>query len=187
MDMSPHHAHSDDSCEFSPTAQHSHQHHQTSAAVNPWIGVPELCQWISRCVQRPCADITTSLKNGTILNALLPAVFPLLSTYRCKATDVWAQVDERARFLNLPMCICDWPGIQSAKFTSSYATVVALFFMKQLAAQSDYAADFAHDIPEGVSEFLQSMDCVHVMVRGGALAASSVGSLDLNSTVCPGD
>eukprot|EP00759_Apiculatamorpha_spiralis_P001205 PhF_6_TR10427/c2_g1_i6/m.16440 len=142
---------------------------------NPYIGIPELCLWISSETQTQCQDIKQSLQDGHIIASLLTRVFPALVSYRCANSDPWAMVEERAKFLDLPPCLCDWNGIRGAKFASSYSLIVALFFIHHLAQQPDYSADFAHDIPTDVSSFLQSMSCVQVMVKGGVLSASALG------------
>ena len=142
---------------------------------NPWIGVAELCSWIASETQRPCPDITTSMKDGSLLAALLLRVFPSLTTLRLKPSvlsDPWSLVDERAKFLGLPQCLCDWKGMQAGKVAACYAVIVAVFFVHHLVDQADYSADFAHDIPAEVSAFLQSMACVQVMVKGGGMSAS---------------
>ena len=150
------------------------------------IGKLQLLSWCQQITGRPCAKLE-DLRNGTVLLAVFFAVFPKLNERRVRVRWTprfeheealnWDALEQLVLAIRLPAELFDRKGLQAGRFRPAYNLLVALYFLQQVSASSDFAADFAHPIEPALAAFLQSRAAVDCMVAGGAIARQRRGEV----------
>ena len=158
------------------------------------VGKRELLAWVTEQSQMPCSRLE-DLKSGVVLLAVLFRVFPKLVERRLRVRWTpkfdheqmlnWDAIEHAIASLRLPSELFDRPGLQACRFRPTYNLLVALFFLQQVSANSDFTADFSHPIEPPLASFLQSRAAVECMINGGAIAPAA-GTPSMSSDATPG-
>ena len=144
------------------------------------IGKQSLLAWCADMSKAPCSKLE-DLRSGVVLLGVLFKVFPLLAEKKMRVRWAprfdhevlvnWDSIEQAIAHLHLPAELFDKPGLMAARFRPTYNLLVALYFLQQVSASSDFTADFAHPIEPPLAAFLQSRAAVESMIAGGAIAA----------------
>ena len=158
------------------------------------IGKQTLLTWCASMSQSRCSRLE-DLKSGVVLLAVLFKVFPKLMEKKLRVRWAprfdhevmlnWDSIEQAIGHLRLPSELFDKPGLMAARFRPTYNLLVALYFLQQVSASSDFTADFAHPIEPALASFLQSRAAVESMIAGGAIAAAGAATGDTPTRTRP--
>ncbi|CAJ1985753.1 hypothetical protein conserved [Leishmania donovani] len=146
------------------------------------IGRKELFSFADRYSSRRLSDYS-SLADGEVLCCLFNLVFPDLrirpapsqthsSTQRAHAN--WEQLFRRFARLHIPLSFLDPAALQAGSVECGFSTLVLFYFFHHLSKRPDFSAEFALDVAEEVTTYLQSTDCIATLLLGGALQWAAV-------------
>ncbi|CBZ23145.1 conserved hypothetical protein [Leishmania mexicana MHOM/GT/2001/U1103] len=159
-----------------------HAHNEMKGMSTLVIGRKELFSFADRYSSRRLSDYS-SLADGEVLCCLFNLVFPGLrirpapaqthsSTQRAHAN--WEQLFRRFARLHIPLSFLDPAALRSGSVECGFSTLVLFYFFHHLSKQPDFSAEFALDVAEEVTTYLQSTDCIATLLLGGALQWAAV-------------
>ena len=146
------------------------------------VGRKELFGFVERHAGRRLKEYS-DLSDGSVLCALFSKVFP-----KCKVPVVtkethsssqmahhnWSALASRFRKLGIPLTLIDRRGIEDNEASKGFSAIVLLYFLYNVTRQKDFTAEFVIDVPQELTDFLQSVESVRALVLGGALGLSDV-------------
>ncbi|KAG5487688.1 hypothetical protein LSCM1_08051 [Leishmania martiniquensis] len=146
------------------------------------IGRKELFSFAERYSTRRLSDYT-GLADGEVLCCLFNLVFPDLrirpapaqthsNTQRAHVN--WEQLFRRFAKLHIPLSFLDPAALQAGSVERGFSTLVVFYFFHHLSKRADFSAEFALDVAEEVTTYLQSTDCIATLLLGNALEWSAV-------------
>ncbi|GET85513.1 hypothetical protein, conserved [Leishmania tarentolae] len=141
------------------------------------IGRKELFSFADRYSSRRLRDYS-SLADGEVLCCLFNLVFSGLrirpapaqthsSSQRAQAN--WEQLFRRFARLHIPLSFLNPAALQAGSVECGFSTLVLFYFFHHLSKRPDFSAEFALDVAEDVTTYLQSTDCIATLLLGGAL------------------
>ncbi|RNF01419.1 62 kDa protein Tc-1 [Trypanosoma rangeli] len=146
------------------------------------IGRRELFAFAERyssCRLRDYAD----LADGVVLCSLFNLVFPELRirtaspqthTLSQRTQMNWAALRSALDDVGIPLNLLDQGAIQHGDAEKGFSALVLFYFLYHLTKRTDFSAEFATDVSELLTEFLQSIDSIAALVVGGALPLTAV-------------
>ncbi|KAG5487984.1 hypothetical protein LSCM4_08208 [Leishmania orientalis] len=146
------------------------------------IGRKELFSFAERYSTRRLSDYT-GLADGEVLCCLFNLVFPDLrirpapapthsSTQRAHVN--WEQLFRRFAKLHIPLTFLDPAALRAGSVACGFSTLALFYFLHHLSKRADFSAEFALDVAEEVTAYLQSTDCIATLLLGNALEWSAV-------------
>ncbi|ESL08638.1 hypothetical protein TRSC58_03656 [Trypanosoma rangeli SC58] len=146
------------------------------------IGRRELFAFAERyssCRLKDYAD----LADGVILCSLFNLVFPELRirtaspqthTLSQRTQINWAALRSALDDVGIPLNLLDQSAIQHGDAEKGFSALVLFYFLYHLTKRTDFSAEFATDVSELLTDFLQSIDSIVALVVGGALPLTAV-------------
>lgn len=146
------------------------------------IGRKELFSFAERHSARRLSDYG-GLADGTVLCCLFNLVFPELrvrpaapqthSTTQCARLN-WEQLFRRFARLCIPLAFLQPTALAANDVECGFSTLVLFYFLHNLSKRADFSSEFALDVAEGVTQYLQSTDCIVSLLLGNALSWSAI-------------
>nr|CCC93498.1 conserved hypothetical protein [Trypanosoma congolense IL3000] len=150
--------------------------------MNVLIGKRELFAFAERYSERRLKDYT-ELADGAVLCSLFSAVFPTVRL-RIASPDVhtqsqlthlnWVALCKGLSSIGISPTLLNREGLQRGDSESGFSALVLFYFLFHLSRRSDFSAEFAADVSEELTKFLQSIDSIAALIAGGALPLSAV-------------
>ncbi|RNF21913.1 62 kDa protein Tc-1 [Trypanosoma conorhini] len=146
------------------------------------IGRRELFAFAERYSSCRLKDYT-DLADGVVLCGLFNLVFPDLRIRTAspqthtpsQRTQVnWAALRSALDDVGIPPNLLDQAAIQHGDAEKGFSALVLFYFLYHLTKRTDFSAEFATDVSEQLTEFLQSIDSIAALVVGGALPLTAV-------------
>ncbi|KAG5511876.1 hypothetical protein JKF63_07701 [Porcisia hertigi] len=146
------------------------------------IGRKELFSFAERHSSRHLSDYS-SLADGEVLCCLFNLVFPDLrirpaaaQTHSCtqRAHINWEQLFRRFGGLHIPLPFLNPTALREGSAECGFSTLVLFYFFHHLSKRADFSAEFALDVSEDVTAYLQSTDCIATLLLGNALQWAAV-------------
>lgn len=146
------------------------------------IGRKELFSFADRYSSRRLRDYS-SLADGEVLCQLFNLVFPL---HRIPAAPQqthsptqrahlhWEALYRRAARVAIPLTFFNPAALEQNSVEVGFSVLVVFFFLHHLSKQTDFSAEFAMDVREAVSSYLQSTSCIATLLLGQALEWSDI-------------
>ncbi|XQJ24289.1 hypothetical protein NXY56_000177 [Leishmania guyanensis] len=146
------------------------------------IGRKELFSFADRYSSRHLSDYS-GLADGEVLCCLFNLVFPDFrirpapaqthsSTQRAHAN--WEQLFRRFAKLRIPLSFLNPTALRAGSVECGFSTLVLFYFFHHLSKRPDFSAEFALDVAEEVTTYLQSTDCIATLLLGNALQWAAV-------------
>jgi hypothetical protein len=146
------------------------------------IGRKELFSFAERHSSRRLTDYS-GLADGEVLCCLFNLVFPELrirpaapqthsATQRRHRN--WEALFSRFARLCIPLEFLQPSALLAGSVECGFSTLVLFYFLHHLSKQTDFSAEFALDVADGVTAFLQSTDCIAALLLGNALPWSAI-------------
>lgn len=150
--------------------------------MNVLIGKRELFAFAERYSECRIKEYA-ELADGAILCSLFAAVFPNMRirtatsqthTRSQLAHANWSALRKALSAVGIPPSLLNRERLQCGDAESGFSALVLFYFLFHLSRRSDFSAEFAADVSEELTEFLQSVDSIAALVAGGAMSLSAV-------------
>ncbi|EKF32828.1 hypothetical protein MOQ_003318 [Trypanosoma cruzi marinkellei] len=146
------------------------------------IGRRELFAFAERYSSCRLKDYT-DLADGVVLCSLFNLVFPEMRirtaspqthTLSQRTQINWAALRSALDEVGIPQDLLDQGAIHDGDAEEGFSALVLFYFLYHLTKRTDFSAEFAADVSEVLTEFLQSIDSIAALVVGGALPLGAV-------------
>ncbi|KEG13730.1 62 kDa protein Tc-1 [Trypanosoma grayi] len=146
------------------------------------IGRRELFAFAERYSSYRLKDYT-DLVDGVVLCSLFNVVFPELRirtaspqthTLSQRTQTNWAALRAALDSVGIPQSLLDQDALLRGDAEKGFSALVLFYFLYHLTKRTDFSAEFATDVTEALTEFLQSIESIAALVAGGALHLSAV-------------
>ncbi|KPI85431.1 hypothetical protein ABL78_5521 [Leptomonas seymouri] len=146
------------------------------------IGRKELFSFAERYSSRRLTDYS-SLADGEVLCCLFNLVFhdrrirpaaPQTHSATQRGHINWELLFRRFAQLGIPPDFLQPQALRQNTATCGFSTLVLFYFLHHLSKRADFVAEFALDVSESVTTYLQSTDCIASLLLGNALSWSAI-------------
>jgi len=156
------------------------------------VGRRELYAFVERHTGRKLRE-ASDLSDGWILASLFNRVFG-----RCRITLAakethsvsqaaahhWHQLAKRCQTLQLPVVLFNRRWMEQNQTDKGLHVLALFYFLFHITRHHDFAAEFAFELPEALTTFLESVACIRALVVGGAMPLSAIPA-NLRQDVMP--
>ncbi|ESS62391.1 hypothetical protein TCDM_09948 [Trypanosoma cruzi Dm28c] len=146
------------------------------------IGRRELFAFAERYSSCRLKDYT-DLADGVVLCNLFNLVFPEMRirtaspqthTLSQRTQINWAALRSALDEVGIPQNLLDQGAIHEGDAKEGFSALVLFYFLYHLTKRTDFSAEFAADVSDVLTEFLQSIDSIAALFVGGALPLDAV-------------